>query len=45
MLARKPVLPVMVVCCVLVGWLVWVCVPALAAAPETPEVSVEALVQ
>ncbi len=42
MLARKPVLPVMVVCCVLVGWLVWACVPAVAAAPETPEVSVEA---
>ena len=41
MLARKPVLPVMVVCCVLVGWLVWACVPAVAAAPETPEVSVE----
>jgi hypothetical protein len=39
--ARKPVLPVMVVCCVLVGWLVWACVPALAAAPEAPEVSVE----
>ncbi len=29
--ARKPVLPVMVVCCVLVGWLVWSAVPALAA--------------
>ncbi len=42
--ARKPVLPVMVVCCVLVGWLVWSAVPALAAAPETPEVSVEGLV-
>ena len=42
--ARKPVLPVIVVCCVLVGWLVWSAVPALAAAPETPEVSVEALV-
>ncbi len=42
--ARKPVLPVMVVCCVLVGWLVWSAVPALAVAPETPEVSVEALV-
>ncbi len=28
--ARKPVLPVMVVCCVLVGWLVWAAVPALA---------------
>ena len=41
---RKPVLPVMVVCCVLVGWLVWSAVPALAVAPETPEVSVEALV-
>ena len=42
--ARKPVLPVMVVCCVLVGWLAWSAVPALAVAPETPEVSVEALV-
>ncbi len=39
--ARKPVLPVMVVCSVLVGWLMWSAVPALAAAPETPEVSVE----
>jgi hypothetical protein len=37
MAARKPVLPVIAVCCVLVGWLVWACVPALAAAPETPE--------
>jgi hypothetical protein len=45
MLARKPVLPVMVVCCVLAGWLVWASVPALAAAPEAPEVSVEASVQ
>jgi hypothetical protein len=34
--ARKPVLPVVVVCAVLVGWLVWACVPALAAAPEAP---------
>jgi hypothetical protein len=34
--ARKPVLPVMVVCAVLVGWLVWSAVPALAAAPEAP---------
>ena len=42
--ARKPVLPVIAVCCVLVGWLVWSVVPALAVAPETPEVSVEALV-
>jgi hypothetical protein len=42
--ARKPVVSVMVVCCVLVGWLVWSAVPALAAAPETPEVSVQALV-
>ncbi len=42
--ARKPVLPVIAVCCVLVGWLVWSAVPALAVAPETPEVSVEALV-
>ena len=41
--ARKPVLPVIAVCCVLVGWLVWSAVPALAVAPETPEVSVEAL--
>jgi hypothetical protein len=32
--ARKPVLPVMVVCCVLVGWLVWASVPAVAAAPS-----------
>ena len=40
--ARKPVLPVIAVCCVLVG-LVWSAVPALAVAPETPEVSVEAL--
>ena len=39
--ARKPVLPVVAVCAVLVGWLVWACVPALAAAPETPEVSVQ----
>ena len=37
MAARKPVLPVIAVCCVLVGWLVWACVPALAAAPEAPE--------
>ncbi|HXP99148.1 MAG TPA: fibronectin type III domain-containing protein, partial [Solirubrobacteraceae bacterium] len=42
--ARKPVLPVIAVCCVLVGWLVWSAVPALAVGPETPEVSVEALV-
>ena len=42
--ARKPVLPVIAVCCVLVGWFAWSAVPALAAAPETPEVSVEALV-
>ncbi len=42
--ARKPVLPVIAVCCVLVGWFVWSAVPALAVAPETPEVSVEALV-
>ncbi len=28
--ARKPVLPVIAVCCVLVGWLVWTCVPAVA---------------
>src|ERR1700728_2299572 len=42
--ARKPVLPVIAVCCVLVGWFAWSAVPALAAAPETPAVSVEALV-
>jgi hypothetical protein len=30
MAARKPVLPVIAVCCVLVGWLVWACVPAVA---------------
>ncbi len=42
--ARKPVLPVIAVCCALVGWLAWSAVPALAVAPETPEVSVEALV-
>ena len=42
--ARKPVLPVIAVCCVLVGWFAWSAVPALAVAPETPEVSVEALV-
>ncbi len=41
--ARKPVLPVIAVCCVLVGWLVWSAAPALAVAPEMPEVSVEAL--
>ena len=41
--ARKPVLPVIAVCCVLVGWFAWSAVPALAVAPETPEVSVEAL--
>src|ERR1700728_4265468 len=41
--ARRPVLPVIAVCCVMVGWLVWSAGPALAAAPETPEVSVEAL--
>ncbi len=39
--ARRPVLPVMIVCCVLAGWLVWECVPALAVAPEAPEVSVQ----
>ena len=43
--ARKPVLPVIAFCCVLVGWLVWSAVPALAAAPETPEVSVESPAQ
>ena len=41
---RKPFVPLVVACCVLVGLLVWACVPALAAAPETPEVTVEALV-
>ncbi len=41
--ARRPVLPVIAVCCVMVGWFAWSAVPALAAAPETPEVSVEAL--
>jgi hypothetical protein len=39
--ARKPVLPAMVVCAVMVGWLIWACVPALAVAPETPEVSAQ----
>ena len=39
--ASKPVLPVIAVCCVVVGWLMWACVPAVAAAPEAPEVSVE----
>ena len=34
--ARKPVLPVIAVCCVLAGWLAWSAMPALAAAPETP---------
>ncbi len=34
--ARKPVLPVIVVCCVLAGWFAWVCMPAFAAAPEAP---------
>ncbi len=34
--ARKPVLPVIAVCCVLAGWLVWACVPAVASAPEAP---------
>ena len=42
--ARNPVLPVIAVCCVLVGWFAWSAVPAFAVAPETPEVSVEALV-
>ncbi len=32
--ARKPVLPVIAVCCVLVGWFAWSAVPALAVAPE-----------
>ena len=34
--ARKPVLPVIAVCCVLVGWLAWSAVPAFAATPEAP---------
>jgi hypothetical protein len=42
--ARKPVLPVIAVCCALAGWFAWSAMPALAVAPETPEVSVEALV-
>src|ERR1700728_1593035 len=42
--ARRPVLPVIAVCCVMVGWFAWSAVPAFAVAPETPEVSVEALV-
>ncbi len=41
---HKPFVAVVVACCALAGLLVWACVPALAAAPETPEVSVEALV-
>ncbi len=41
---HKPFVAVVVACCVLVGLLVWACVPALAAAPETPEVTVETLV-
>ena len=28
--ARRPVLPVVVVCCLLTGWLVWACTPAMA---------------
>jgi hypothetical protein len=28
--ARKPVLPVIAVCCVMTGWLAWACVPAVA---------------
>jgi hypothetical protein len=35
--ARKPVLPVMFVCCVLAGWLVWSVAPAFAAAPSVGE--------
>ncbi len=35
--ARKPVLPVIVVCAVLVGWLAWACMPAFAAPAEAPE--------
>jgi hypothetical protein len=42
--APKPVLPVIAVCAVLVGWFAWSAVPVLAAAPERPEVSMEALV-
>ena len=43
--ARKPVLPVAAVCCVLVGWIACSAAPALAAAPETPEISVGSPVQ
>src|ERR1700728_4360890 len=41
---HKPFVAVVVAYCALAGLLVWACVPALAAAPETPEVTVEALV-
>ena len=41
---HKPFVAVVVACCALAGLLVWACVPALAAAPETPEVTVEPLV-
>jgi len=41
---HKPFVAVVVACCVFVGLLVCACVPALAAAPETPEVTVETLV-
>ena len=41
---RKPFVAAVVACCALAGLLIWACVPALAAAPETPEVTVEALV-
>ncbi len=40
---HKPFVAVLVACCALAGLLVWASVPALAAAPETPEVTVEAL--
>jgi hypothetical protein len=36
MAIRKPAMPIMVVCCVLLGWLLWACAPALAAPPEAP---------
>ena len=34
--ARKPVLPVIAVCCVFTGWLVWATVPALAGSGFAP---------
>jgi hypothetical protein len=39
--ARKPVSPVVVICCVLASWLVWACAPAFASAPEVSGVTVE----